>query len=483
MQLSESEMIAGLESLIAPERVLTGPAAQRGYDCDAYTVDRSKPMCVVLPESTEEVARIVQWCNRNHIPFTARGAGTGLSGGAMPAQGGVVISTKRMNRVLEIDLDNKCLHAQAGIANKRITDAVKEHGLHFAPDPSSQTVCTLGGNIAENAGGPHTLKYGVTVQHVLGLTLVEPGGQILHFGGKVAGGPGFDFLGLIVGGEGTMGIVTEAWVRLTPLPVAVITALVAFPTIRDATQTVADIIAEGTIPAALEMMDRGVLNAITMAYAISYPPETAALLLIECDASSEVEGPGERVRKEMEVVQATCLKNNAIEIRIAEDEAERQKLWIARKKGIGAMGRLAPTVVTHDGVIPRSKLPEMLDHVYRIAQEQKIGVANIFHAGDGNLHPIFYFDDRDPDQVERVVLAGEELMTICVQLGGSISGEHGIGVEKAELMSIMFTPDDLALQLKVKSIFNQNDLCNPCKIIPNQKSCVEHRMRWRGVAT
>ncbi len=476
-------MVDGLQALIDSERVLSGPAAQRGYDCDAYTVDKSKPTCVVLPESTDEVAQIVRWCNQNKVPFTARGAGTGLSGGAMPAQGGVVIATKRMNKVLEIDLGNRCLHAQAGIANKRITDAVKEHGLHFAPDPSSQTVCTLGGNIAENAGGPHTLKYGVTVQHVLGLTLVEPDGKVVHFGGKVPGGPGLDFLGIVVGGEGTMGIVTEAWVKLTPSPVAVITALIAFPTIRDATQTVADIIAEGTIPAALEMMDRGVLNAVTMAFAISYPPETAALLLIECDASAEVEEPERTVRKEMEIVKRICNQNNAIEIRLAEDEAERQKLWIARKKGIGAMGRLAPTVVTHDGVIPRSKLPEMLDHVYRIAQEQKIGVANIFHAGDGNLHPIFYFDDRDPDQVERVVRAGEELMTICVQLGGSISGEHGIGVEKADLMNIMFTPDDLAFQLKVKTIFNQTDLCNPCKIIPNQKSCVEHKMRWRGVAT
>jgi glycolate oxidase subunit GlcD len=478
----------GLTELISLDRILTGPAASRGYDCDAYTVDKSKPMCVVLPETTEEVAAIVKWCNQNQIPFTARGAGTGLSGGAMPAQGGVVISTKRMNKVLEIDLENRCLHAQAGIANKRITDAVKEHGLHFAPDPSSQTVCTLGGNIGENAGGPHTLKYGVTVQHVIGVTLVEPGGEILHFGGKVPGAPGLDFLGIIVGGEGTMGVVTEAWVKLTPLPVAVMTALVAFPTIRDATQTVADIIAEGAIPAALEMMDRGVLNAVTMAFAMSYPPDTAALLLIECDAAKPTfddDGidPERQVHREMEVVQRICQQNNAIEIRVAEDEAERQKLWTARKKGIGAMGRLAPTVVTHDGVIPRSKLPEMLDHVYRIAQDKKIGVANIFHAGDGNLHPIFYFDDRDPDQVERVVEAGEELMTICVALGGSISGEHGVGVEKADLMSIMFTEADLALQLQVKSIFNDTGLCNPCKIIPNQKSCTEHKMRWRGVAT
>jgi glycolate oxidase len=477
-------MIKALSGMLSDDRVLSGAAAARGYDCDAYTVDKSKPMCVVLPQSTEEVAQVVTWCNSHNIPFTARGAGTGLSGGAMPALGGVVISTKKMNQILEIDIENRCLLAQAGIANKRITDAVKLQGLHFAPDPSSQTVSTLGGNIAENAGGPHTLKYGVTVQHVLGLTMIEPNGEIIRFGGKVEGGPGFDFLGLIVGAEGTMGVVTEAWVRLTPSPASVMTALIAFPTIRDATQTVADIIAEGTIPAALEMMDRGVLNAVTKAFALSYPPETAALLLIECDAQAGGDTPPhERVVAEMAVVERICLQNNAIEITKAEDELERQKLWTARKKGIGAMGRLAPTVVTHDGVIPRSKLTEMLDFVYKVADDKQVGVANIFHAGDGNLHPIFYFDDRDPDQVRRVVEAGEELMTKCIELGGSITGEHGVGVEKAALMHAMFNANDLALQLSIKKIFNDTDLCNPCKIIPDQKSCVEHKMRWRGVAT
>jgi glycolate oxidase len=484
MICSEAEMVAELGSLLTPGQIMSGAAAVRGYDCDAYTVDRAKPNCIALPESTEEVALIVQWCNQRSVPFTARGAGTGLSGGAMPAQGGVVISTKRMNRILEIDLDNRCLHAQAGIANKRISDAVRNHGLHFAPDPSSQTVCTLGGNIAENAGGPHTLKYGVTVQHILGLTLVEPGGQILHFGGKVPGGPGYDFLGILVGSEGTMGIVTEAWVKLTPLPTAVTTALVAFSTIRDATQTVADLIAEGTIPAALEMMDRGVLNAVSQAFGLSYPPDAAALLLIECDAAAELsDDPIAQVRAEMAVVERICNQNHAIEVRTAEDDVERQKLWLARKKGVGAMGRLAPTVVTHDGVIPRSKLPEMLDFVYRVSTELGIGVANIFHAGDGNLHPIFYFDDRDEGQIAKVVEAGERLMTKCIELGGSITGEHGVGVEKADLMKIMFSPDDMNLQLLVRSIFNRSPLCNPCKIIPDQKSCVEHKMRWRGIAT
>jgi glycolate oxidase len=487
--MSEDQMVAELRALLGADAVLDGPAAQRAYDCDAYTVDRSKPTCVVLPRDTAEVAAVVRWCNRTGVPFTARGAGTGLSGGVLPALGGVVISTKKLTRILDIDLSNRCLLAQAGLANKRITDAVRSDGLHFAPDPSSQTVSTLGGNIAENAGGPHTLKYGVTVQHVLEVTMVEPGGEIVKIGGRVPNAPGYDLLGLIVGGEGTLGIVTEAWVRLTPLPVAVMTALIAFPTIRDATQTVADIIAEGTIPAALEMMDRGILDAVTAAFHLQYPEGTQALLLIECDAPPAAEGTAEsiavaeaRVLAEIDVVRRICQQNNAIDIRIAQDDAERQKLWTARKKGVGAMGRLAPTVVTHDGVIPRSKLPEMLDFVYQVAADKRIGVANIFHAGDGNLHPIFYFDDRDPDQVKRVVEAGELLMKRCIALGGSITGEHGVGVEKTDLMEEMFGPEDLRLQGDVKRIFNDGGLCNPCKILPNQKSCVEHKKRWRGMA-
>ena len=478
--MTDEAMARDLGQLLDPERVLGGAAAQRAYDCDAYTVDRSKPTAIVLPESTDEVAKVIRWCNENRIPFTGRGAGTGLSGGALPALGGVVISTKKLTKILEIDLENRCLKAQAGIANKRLSDAVKDQGLHFAPDPSSQTVSTIGGNIAENAGGPHTLKYGVTAQHILGLTMVDPLGEILEFGGKVAGAPGFDFVSLIVGSEGTLGLVTEAWVKLTPLPSAVQTALVSFPTVRDATQTVADIIAAGVIPAALELMDRGIMVALEAAFGLKYPESAAALLLIECDGVGA--GALERVGAEISRVREICEGNQAIEITIAEDEAERQKLWLARKKGVGAMGRLAPSIVTHDGVIPRSKLPEMLDFVYEVAAKHDVNVANLFHAGDGNLHPCFYFDDRDPKQVDAVVEAGEEIVRKCIELGGSISGEHGIGVEKADLMPLMFSPDDLRLQAMAKEIFSDGVLCNPCKVLPNQKSCVEHKRRWRGVA-
>jgi glycolate oxidase len=466
-----------LIELLGPDKVLTGPAAERAYDCDAYTVDRSKPTAVVLPESTDEVQKVVRWCVAHRTPFTPRGAGTGLSGGVLPALGGVVLSTKRMTQILSIDVPNRCLLAQCGVANKRISDAVKAQGLHFAPDPSSQTVSTLGGNIAENAGGPHTLKYGVTTQHILSLTMVDPTGEIVRLGGPVGRAPGPDLLSLVIGGEGTLGVVTEAWVKLTPLPKFVRTALISFPTVKDATEAVAETIAAGVIPAALEMMDRGVLQAVSIAFGLTYHPKTAALLLVECDGFDEP-----AVEAELARVITIAERLHALEVATAQDEQERQKLWTARKKGVGAMGRLAPSIVTHDGVIPRSKLPLMLDFVYETASKHQVSVANIFHAGDGNLHPCFYFDDRDPEQVDAVVRAGEEIMQRCIALGGSITGEHGVGVEKLDLMAMMFGPNDLKLQALAKAVFNQDDLCNPCKIIPNQKSCVEHKKRWRGVA-
>jgi len=451
-----------------------GDAAERAYDCDAYTVDRSRPSVVVLPESTQEVQAVVRWCVANQVPFTARGAGTGLSGGAMPALGGVVISLKRMTAILAVDLESRRLHAQAGIANIKISEAVKVHGLHFAPDPSSQTVSTLGGNIAENSGGPHTLKYGVTYPHILSLTLVDPQGEIRQFSSS---DPGPDWIGLIVGSEGLLGIVTEAWVRLTPNPPAVKTALAAFPTVRDATNSVSEIIACGLLPAALEMMDRYILRALKEAFGLQYPEGSAALLLVECD------GQADPVEAEMQRVIEICGTHNAIDVQVARDEAERKLLWTARKKGIGAMGRLAPTIVTHDGVIPRSKLPEMLDFVYEVAEQAGVGVANLFHAGDGNLHPCFYFDDRDPKQVDAVVHAGEKIIQRCIELGGSVTGEHGIGIEKIDLLKMQFSAEDLRVQAMIKSTFNTHELCNPCKVLPDQRGCVEHMKRWRGVAT
>jgi glycolate oxidase len=469
-------MSSALGALLSPDRVLAGAAARRAYDCDAYTVDRSAPACVVLPCTTEEVQSVVRWCNENAVPFTPRGAGTGLSGGALAALGGVLVSTKRLNRILEVDVSNRCLLAQAGAVNLHLTRAVASHGLHFAPDPSSQTVSTLGGNIAENSGGPHTLKYGVTVQHVLAVTMVDPAGEVVTIGSRVAGMPGLDLLGVVVGSEGTLGIVTEAWVRLTPNPERIETALACFPDARSATETVAAVIAAGIVPAALEMIDEGCLRAVLSAFPLDVHPETRALLLIECDGSDE------RARSEIAQAVEVCRSHRALRVDVAKDEAERTRLWTARKKGIGAMGRLAPTIVTHDGVIPRSKLPEMLDFVYEVAREHALGVGNMFHAGDGNLHPIFYFDDREPGVVERVVAAGEKVIAKCIELGGSASGEHGIGVEKSELLKLMFDAQGLRLQADVKAVFHQSALCNPCKVLPDQKGCVEHMRRWRGAA-
>ena len=466
-----------LANILPADQILVGDAVTRAYDGDAYPIDRSRPVAIVLPTTTEEVAAVVRFCSTNGIPFTPRGAGTGLSGGAMPALGGVVISTKRMTKILEIDVKHRRLLAQAGIANLTLSHAVADAGLHFAPDPSSQSVSTLGGNIAENSGGPHTLKYGVTTQHILGVTLVTDTGEIQQIGNQVPGGPGSELLDLVIGSEGTLGIVTEAWVKLTPLPASTATALVAFLETQLATQSVSNILAAGVVPAALEMLDRNILVAVSAAFDIQFPPATEAMLLIECDGDESV--AAQELAQAIEV----CRGLGAIDIQIAKTSEERAQLWRARKKGIGAMGRLAPTIVTHDGVIPPSRLPEMLVTVYATAVEFGLGVANMFHAGDGNLHPIFYFDERIPGKVEAVIEAGEKIMRRCIELGGSVSGEHGIGVEKVDLLAAMFDTDSIELQRRVQRAFTSTEHCNPCKVIPHGKGCVEHMRRWRGAAT
>lgn len=475
--MDEARLVVALESCVGQGNVLAGSAVRRAYDCDAYTVDKSPPTCVVLPSTRAAVQRVVHWCLENSVPFTPRGAGTGLSGGALPALGGVVVSTKKLNRILEVDIPNRCLWAESGVVNAHVTRAVAEHGMMFAPDPSSQTVSTIGGNINENSGGPHTLKHGVTADHVLQVTLVDPAGEIRTVGNRVTDGPGSEMLSLVVGSEGTVGIVTDAWLRLVPIPKGVETALVAFSTPRQATEAVAEIIACGVLPSALEMMDRNILVALKSAFGLDYPSGTGALLLIECDGSVDA------ALADMTRATEVCRSHGAIDVQIAQTSEERAKLWTARKKGIGAMGRLAPTIVTHDGVIPRSQLPEMLDFIYALADEEGLGVANLFHAGDGNLHPCFYFDDRVPGMVEKVVAAGERILRRCLELGGSVTGEHGIGVEKSAIWASGLDPQDLNLQHAVRDVFQTHDLCNPCKVIPDQKGCVEHMRRWRGAAT
>lgn len=479
MMVSGSEaLVVGLAHLLGPDQVLHGPAVEKAYECDAYTVDRSPPFAVVLPRSTEEVCQTVKWCSQHGVPFTPRGAGTGLSGGAMAARGGVVVSTKKMTQILEVDPVNERLWAQAGATNASLSTASRPYGLHFAPDPSSQTVSTLGGNIAENSGGPHTLKYGVTAQHLLQVTFVDSDGVAHRVGNLVEGDPEPDVLALIVGSEGTVGLVTEAWVKLTPLPSEIHTLLAAFPSVRAATETVAEIVASGILPAALEFMDGRMLSALRQAFGLESPSGAEAMLLIECDGSDPAQ-----VDHEARSCESVCRAKGALKVDAAQTPEERARLWTARKKGIGAMGRLAPTIVTHDGVIPRSRLPEMLDFVYEVAARHGLGVANLFHAGDGNLHPCFYFDDREPGIVGRVVSAGEEILARCVELGGSVTGEHGIGLEKLDGLKLMFSEEDLRLQRDVRRVFATSELCNPCKLIPDQKGCVEHMRRWRGAAT
>ena len=462
-----AELERELVAIAGRDAVLTGEAELRAYDCDAYAPEKRYPDAVVLPQNTEQVAKIVTLCNRLSVPFVPRGAGTGLSGGAMAAAGGVVIATTRLNKILEIDVPNRRLTAQAGCVNVYLSKAVKADGLHYAPDPSSQGACTVGGNVAENSGGPHTLKYGVTTNHVTGLTLVLPSGEIVHLGGKAEEAPGYDLVGLIVGSEGTMGLVTEVIVRLTPLPPSIRTLLAIFERADQATQTVSDIIAAGVLPAALEIIDTFIIKACEEAFHLGFPMDAEAVLIIEVDGLEVgLDAEADRAR-------AIAERNGAREVRQAKTELERALLWKARKQAFGALGRTGLSMVTHDGVIPRTRLPEVLREVRAIAARHGLEVGNVFHAGDGNLHPNLMFDERDPAQVKNVLHAGEEILKLCVGVGGSITGEHGIGVEKIDAMPWLFSDADLALMERIKHVFNTNELCNPGKIFPTAKRCWE----------
>jgi glycolate oxidase len=471
-----SQLARDLSAIVGDEAVITDPTELTTYDCDAYTIEKSLPTAVVLPQTTEQVVELVRYANRVGLPIVPRGAGTGLSGGALAVNGGVVIATTRMNRILWVDTRNRRIRAQAGAVNITLTKAAQHAGLHFAPDPSSQGACTIGGNVAENSGGPHTLKYGVTVNHVTGLQVVLPDGELLELGGVEDEPFGYDWVGLLTGSEGTLAIVTEVTARLIPLPQGVRTLLAVFETLEDATQTVSDIIAAGIIPAALELMDALTLQAVEAAFGYGLPLDAEAVLLIELDGL-EVELDAER-----EQVVGICKRHQAREVRLAQTPQERARLWAARKKAIGALGRLAPSCVTQDGVIPRSKLPQVLREAFQIAARYQLRLANVFHAGDGNLHPVLLFDDADPEQVARVVDAGEAILALCLREGGSLTGEHGIGTEKCALMHQMFSTNDLDTMKRVKAIFNPADRLNPEKLFPDTRYCYESKKRLRRAA-
>ncbi|PYM83917.1 MAG: FAD-binding oxidoreductase [Candidatus Rokuibacteriota bacterium] len=473
-----------LETIVGADGVLSDPEELLVYESDGLTLFRALADFVVFPTSAEQVAAVVRLANRESIPFVARGAGTGLSGGCLPAEGGLVISMMRMNRVLEVDYDNQIAVVEPGLVNLHLSWAVGPRGFYYAPDPSSQQACTIGGNIANNSGGPHTLKYGVTVNHVLGLEVVLPDGEIAWLGGRTRDALGYDLAGVFVGSEGTFGIATKIVVRILKKPQAVKTVLAVFDRIEQASAAVSAIIAAGLVPAAVEMIDQLTIQAVEDAFGCGYPRDAAAALLIELD------GLAVGMSAQADRIVAACREAGAREVRAAADEAERQLLWKGRKSAFGAYGRVSPAYMVMDGVIPRTKLPYVLSRVNEIVAAHGLRVGNVFHAGDGNLHPNILYDPRTPGEEARVVAAGAEIMKVCAEVGGSISGEHGIGLEKADFMPFIFSPADLALMQRLKDAFNPRGLCNPGKVFPTRKSCVEtgpvayrpHAIETQGLA-
>ena len=459
-------LLQELRRLLPPERVLAGPEDLFAYECDAQTLDRGLPLAVTFPETTEEVAAIVKACDRRGIPFLARGAGTGLSGGAV-ALHSVAISTARMNRIFEVDLANRQAWVGPGVVNAHLTRAVAGHGLHYAPDPSSQNACTIGGNVAENSGGPHTLKYGVTTNHILALEVVLPDGTITQLGGPAMDAPGLDLVSAFVGCEGTFGICTRALVRLTPVPEGVRTVLAIFDRVTDACRAVTEIMQRGVTPAAVELIDQVTLRAVEAYIHAGFPLDAAAVLLVEVD------GLRDELDEQAAAVLEGCRAAGVRDVRLARDDAERLKLWKGRKQAFGALGRLAPNYYTHDGVIPRTRLPQVLEEIARIAERHQVTIANVFHAGDGNLHPVVLYDEREPGVLDRVKAAGDGILRLVLSVGGALSGEHGIGLEKIGYMGEMFAEADLVEMRRLRDVFNPRGLCNPGKVIPSPGLCVE----------
>ncbi|MBI3663463.1 MAG: FAD-binding protein [Acidobacteria bacterium] len=466
----DPKIIRELQEILGKRSVLSAHEDLMMYEYDG-SIEVARPDVVVFPKTTPDVVRIVQLANRHQVPITSRGAGTGLSGGALARQGGILIVFSRMNKILEIDLENQRAVVQPGVVNLDITRAVEHAGLYFAPDPSSQKSCTIGGNVAENAGGPHTLLYGITTNHVCGLEVVLSSGEVLRTGSKTLDAPGYDLTGLLVGSEGTLAIVTEVTVKLTRLPEATKTLLAVYDSVDDATETVAEITARAITPAACEMMDGWTLRAVEAFVHAGFPLDSAAVLLIEVD------GLLESIEAQAAEILNVCKLHRAREVRVARDAAERELLWKGRKNAFGAVGRLSPSYYVQDGVIPRTKLPMTLRQIDVIGKKYGFEIGNIFHAGDGNLHPIILFDPRDRGQYERAVAAAGEIMAHCISVGGSITGEHGVGFEKSELMPLMFTEADLEAMRRVRRAFNPSGLLNPGKIFPFGKGCGEVRVQ------
>jgi glycolate oxidase len=454
-----------LRRVVGSDGVLAAHADLVVFECDGFVIEKKCPDVVVFPRSTEDVAAIVKICNEHEVPFLPRGAGTSLSGGCLPVGGGVMIVLTRMKEIIEINLRDRYAVVQPGVVNVWLTTALRGTGYHYAPDPSSQGACTIGGNVATNSGGPHTLKYGVTVNHTLGIEAVTADGSIVQFGGPAEDPAGLDLTGALVGSEGTLAIVTKVWVRLTRNPAGVRTLLGVFDSADDATNSISEIIGAGIIPAALEMMDQGILVAVEAAFHFGFPLDAKAILLIEVDGlEAGLDAQRDRIIQ-------LCMQCGAREVRQARDAQERLLLWKCRKQAFGAVGRLSPSYCTQDGVVPRTKLPYILKRIGQIGEKHSVRIVNVFHAGDGNIHPILLFDERDPGQIERVLAASGEILDECIACGGSVTGEHGIGVEKINFMRKLFNDDDLAAMTRMREAFNPHNRLSPFKMLPTAGAC------------
>ena len=461
-----------LARLFPPDRLVTDRAELSVYECDGLPLHKEAPSAVVLCTTRDDVIQAVRWTHEHKLPFVARGAGTGLSGGATPVAGGLVIDTNRMRRILRVDIENRFVVVEPGVINLKVSEEVEPEGYHYAPDPSSQRACTIGGNIAENSGGPHCLKYGMTTDHILGLEVVLPDGETVRVGGPLAEGAGPDLTGFLVGAEGTCGVVVEATLRLTPKPQSVRTFLAIFDAMAPACRTVTQITAAGILPAALEILDQNTVRAVEASvFAAGYPSNAAAVLLVEIDGiEAGLDADEERIR-------AIAGANGAIEFRAARDAKERLQLWKGRKGAFGAMGRINTDLYVLDGVVPRTRLEETLAKIGAISRKHRLTVSNVFHAGDGNLHPNISFDGRDADERARVLEAGREILWACVEAGGSISGEHGIGLEKKEFLPMLFSEEDLALMADLRRAVDPAMRSNPGKVFPDDRGCMETRRR------
>jgi glycolate oxidase len=467
------DLRAAFTAVVGPENVIHHRDELVVYECDGYTIEKNVPDVVVFPTSTEHVVEIVKLCNRYDVPFVPRGAGTSLAGGTLAVGGGVMICLTRMKRILEVNTRDRYAIVEPGVVNVWLTRTLAGAGFHYAPDPSSQTSCTIGGNVATNSGGPHTLKYGVTVNHVLGVELVLPDGSVVETGGATEDNPGYDLTGVIVGNEGTFGITTKITVALTRDPEAGRTFLAVFDSVDSATETVSGIIAAGIVPAALEMLDNLMIRAVEQAFHFGFPTDAGAVLIIEVD------GLDAGLDREADAISAIVQANGgalrkAIPWRTRK-EPEYVAIWKSRKSAFGAIGRLSAAFCTQDGVVPRTKLPHILRTIVRIGERYDLRIANVFHAGDGNIHPILLFDDRDPAQVERVLHASHEILDECIAVGGSVTGEHGIGVEKMSCMPKLFTPEELAAMVALRGVVNPEGRCSPRKMLPSGAGCIERK--------